>query len=161
MLQLVCEERLSESATSWLVSLLRRHGYRRAILQSDGEPSIEAVKTATLLTCPFVELVLRESPVGEHATNGVAESAMREVKRQTRTLQFSLEAHVGKIVESDSILKWIPTMASDAISLFTIGKDGLSPELRCSGRAWEKFVAQFGESVYYRPTVARAVASGM
>ena len=96
--------------------------YRRATVQSDGEPSIVALKTATLLTSPFVELVLRESPVGEHATNGVAESAMREVKRQTRTLKFALEAHVGKIVESHSILKWIPTMAVDAISFLRIGK---------------------------------------
>ena len=49
----------------WLVSLLRRLGHRRAILQSDGEPSIVALKTATLLASPFVELVLREGPVGE------------------------------------------------------------------------------------------------
>ena len=33
-------------------------------------PSIVALKTATLLASPFVELVLRESPVGEHATCG-------------------------------------------------------------------------------------------
>ena len=61
-------------------------------MQSDGEPSIVALKTATLLASPFVELVLCEIPVGEHATDGVAESAMREVKRQTRTLKFALEA---------------------------------------------------------------------
>ena len=58
-----------------------------------------ALKTATLLASPFVELVLRESPVGKQATIGVAESAMREEKRQMRFLKFALEAHVGKIVE--------------------------------------------------------------
>ena len=58
------------------------------MLQSVGGPSIVALKTAT----PFVELVLYESPFGEHSTNGFAESAMREVKRQTRTLKFALEA---------------------------------------------------------------------
>ena len=109
---------------------------------------------------PFVESVLRESPIGEHATNGVAESAMREMKRQTRTLKIALEAHVVKIVEPHSILKWIPTMAADAISFFRIGKDGLTDEMRRSGRAWKKLVAEFGRSVYYR-AVARAVASGM
>ena len=66
-------------------------------LQSDGKPSIVALKTATLLASPFVELVLRESPTGEHATKGVAESAIREVKRQTRTVKLALEPHVGKI----------------------------------------------------------------
>ena len=88
-------------------------------MQRDGEPSIAALKTATLLASPFVEVVLLESPVGEHATKGVAESAMREVKRQTRTLKFALEPHVGKIFESHSILKWMPTMAADAISFFS------------------------------------------
>ena len=110
--------------------------YRRAMLQSDGEPSIGALKTATLLASPFVALSLRESPVGEHVTNGVAESALREVKRQTWTLKFALEAHVGKIVESHSILKWIPTNAADAISFLRIGRDGLTAEMRGSGRAW-------------------------
>ena len=56
------------------------------------------LKTPTLLTDPFIDLVLRESP--EHDTNGVAESAIREVMRQTRTLKFALEAHVGTIAGS-------------------------------------------------------------
>ena len=37
------EKGVSEYATSWLVSLLRRFGSRRAILQSDGEPSVDLV----------------------------------------------------------------------------------------------------------------------
>ena len=69
-----------------------------------------------MLAVPYVELVLLESIVGEHATNGVAESAMREVKKQIRTLKFALEAHVGKIVEFHPILRWIPTTATGAIS---------------------------------------------
>ena len=52
-------------------------------------------------------------------------------------------------------------MASVAISFLRIGRDGLTAEMRRSGRAWKKVVAEFGESVYYRPAVARAVASGM
>ena len=73
----------------------------RAILQSDGEPSSVALKTAALLSAPFVELVLRESPVGEHATNVVPEFATREVKG---TLKVALESDVGKIFESHPIL---------------------------------------------------------
>ena len=52
-------------------------------------------------------------------------------------------------------------MAADAISFFWIGVDGLTAEMRRSGRAWKKLVAEFGKSVYYRPAVARAVASGL
>ena len=86
---------------------------------------------------------------------------MREVKRPTRNLKFALEAHVGKIVESHAILKWIPTMASDAISFFRIGRDGSTAEMRRPGNDWRKLVAHSGEPVFYRPAVARAVASGM
>ena len=52
-------------------------------------------------------------------------------------------------------------MTTDAISFFRIGRDGLTAEIRRSGRAWKELVAEFGESVYCRPAVARAVASGM
>ena len=52
-------------------------------------------------------------------------------------------------------------MAADAISFFTIGNDGLTAEMRRFGRAWKKLVAEIGESVHYRPAVARAVASRM
>ena len=35
-------------------------------------------------------------------------------------------------------------MASDAIHFFRIGKDGLTAEMRRSGRAWKNLVAEFG-----------------
>ena len=76
-----------------MVFFMRRLGYRREILQSDGEPSVTAFKNCDL----FGSSICRnEGPVGEHATNGVAESAMREVKRQTRMLKFALEDHVER-----------------------------------------------------------------
>ena len=79
-----------------MVSLSRRLVYRRAVLHSDGEPSIVACTTATLLAAPFVEMVFRERQVTERATNGVAEPASRKLKGQTRTLKFAQEAHVVK-----------------------------------------------------------------
>ena len=51
---------------------------------------------------------------------------------------------MGKIVESQSISRWTPTMASNAISFFSIGRDGLTAEMRRSGRAWKKFGAELG-----------------
>ncbi len=50
----------------WLCCLGRRLGYRRLILQSDGEPSICALKNAAVLAVEGVEVMSRESPVGEH-----------------------------------------------------------------------------------------------
>ena len=51
-------------------------------------------------------------------------------------------------------------MAADAISFFRIERVGLTAVIRRSGRAWKKRVTDFGESVYFCPAVARAVASG-
>ena len=49
-------------------------------------------------------------------------------------------------------------MASDAVSFFRIGSDGLTAEMRRSGSAWKNLVAALGESVCYRLAVARTVA---
>ena len=85
---------------------------------------------------------------------------MLEVNRQTGTLKFALEVHVGTIAESRTTLTWMPTMASGAVIFFRIGRDALTEEIRRSRRAWKKLVEEFGESVHNRPAVARAVASG-
>ena len=67
------EKGVSGYATSQMVCVLVALTW---LSPSDiGEPSIVALKTATLLAAPFIELVLRQSPVGENATNGVAEPA--------------------------------------------------------------------------------------
>ena len=52
-------------------------------------------------------------------------------------------------------------MAADAISFFMFGKDGLTAEMRRSGRAWKKLVAEYGEYVCYCPAIARTFAFGM
>ena len=56
------EKGVSEYAASCMVSLLRRLVYSRATLQSDGESSIAALKTATLSAAPFVVLVFACKP---------------------------------------------------------------------------------------------------
>ena len=85
---------------------------------------------------------------------------MREVKRQTRTLKFALEAHVGKIVEPHFHLE-ADTDDGSRCDLFLQDWERWLDGWNATGRAWKKLVAQFGESAYYRPAVARAVASGM
>ena len=52
-------------------------------------------------------------------------------------------------------------MTADAVSFCRIGKDGLTAEMRRSGRAWKKLITGFGESDYYRPAVKMGFASGM
>eukprot|EP00972_Heterocapsa_arctica_P039798 5864964-Heterocapsa_arctica.AAC.1 len=95
---------------------------------------------------PSIEVVLRESPVGDHQANGDAELAVREVKRQVRTLRFVLEANRGTAIREDHpILEWLPQAAADTITRYLLGADGVSAVQRRSGRPWRKMVAEFGE----------------
>eukprot|EP00971_Amphidinium_carterae_P257039 5102899-Amphidinium_carterae.1 len=75
---------IGDYATKWLVGLIKRLGYRRLILQSDGEHSIKALKDSCLPLLKGIEIIMREPPPGEHQSNGEAEVAVREVKRQIR-----------------------------------------------------------------------------
>ena len=63
---------MNEYATLLLVFWLRRLGQYCKVMQ---KPSIVAFTTVMLLVSPFVAVVLRERPIGEHAPNGVAEFA--------------------------------------------------------------------------------------
>ena len=60
-------------------------------MKSDGERSIVALKAAVRMRCGDVEILLQESPVGDHQANGAAEVAVRELKRQVRALKLMLE----------------------------------------------------------------------
>ena len=102
-----------------------------------------------------MEVILRESPVGDHQANGDAECAVGEVKRQVRVLRYALEEHMGPTKDGHPILRWLPTAAADAISRYRIGRDGLTAEQRRTGRPWKKLIAEFGESVHYREAQAR------
>ena len=72
------------------------------------------------------------------------------------TIFFLLSLSWGPCVEfwwfeSCSIFRSVPIMASESISYLMIGGDDLAAEMR-SERVWRKFVAVFGESVYYPPS---------
>ncbi|CAK0861016.1 unnamed protein product, partial [Prorocentrum cordatum] len=127
-------------------------GYRRLIFQSDGGPAIVALKTAVAVATPTVEFLPRESPAGEHQSNGGIEVTVREVKRQVRATRYALEAKLGRKVDDDHpILKWLPQCAAACIGRHRRGTDGLAGEQRRSGRDWKKLEAEFGERVMYRP----------
>ena len=58
---------------------IRNLGYKRLILKSDQERSIKALKDAVKERMMDIELVLEESPVGEHQSNGEVENAVKRM----------------------------------------------------------------------------------
>ena len=69
---------------------LRGTGYRRVVLKSDGEPSIKALKEEVRSKASGIEVVVRETRTGDKRSNGTAEVAERETKRQCRALLSTL-----------------------------------------------------------------------
>ena len=80
-----CRERKGHTAyfISFLVGFIKDLGFRRIILKCDNEPSIQS--------CAGVEVIPQGPPEGDHMANGPVEMAVREVKRQCRTLRIPSE----------------------------------------------------------------------
>ena len=137
-------------AVKYFANFLKSLGYKRVVMQSDGEPSIVALKTAAA-DAAGVECVPRESPVGEHQANGLVENACKEIKRQVRVARSALEEKVGRpLSDSDPVLAWLPRHVGDLMNRYKKGTDGRTPESRRTGKQWRKPAISYGERLYYR-----------
>ena len=118
-------------------------------MMSDGEHSIVALKEQAAREAG-VENVPQEFSVGDHRSNGLAENAAHEVKRQVRVLRSSLEEMIGKVLrEDDPVLAWLPRHAADLMRRYRKGPDGRTPEHRRCGKNWRKPAIAIGEKLYY------------
>ncbi len=123
-------------------------GHRRIVLRSNQENAIEElVKEAEKRTA--VEIVHKESPVGEAQSNAMVERAVQEVQRQTRIMKSGLERRLGmKLRREHSISTWLVTHAANTINRFRIGVDGKTAYQRVAGKRFERPVVEFGEVVW-------------
>ena len=56
-------------------------------------------------------------PEGDHMANGRVEMAVREVKRQCRTLRISAEQNTSVRISDDSpLLSWLPRFAAQVMN---------------------------------------------
>ena len=94
-------------------------GFRRIILECDNEPSTKALQDAVIHACVGVEVI------PDHMANGRVEMAVREVKRQCRSLRISAEHTTGVRISDDSpLLSWLPRFAAQVMNKMRNGKDG-------------------------------------
>ena len=106
-----CErKRPTAYSISLLVGFIKDLGFRRIILKCDDEPSTKALQDAVIQACAGVE-VIPQGPRGDRMANGRVEMAVREVKRQCRTLRISAEHNTGVRITDDSpLLSWLPVL---------------------------------------------------
>ena len=70
--------------------------------------------------------------------NGRVEMAVREVKRQCRSLRISAEQNTSVRIADDSpVLSWLPRFAAQVMNKMRIGKDGKTSEMRRTGGRWK------------------------
>ena len=93
---------------------------------------------------------------GDHMANGRVEMAVRDVKRQCRTLRISAEHDTEVRIADDS---WLPRFAEQVMNKMRIGKDGKTREMRRTCRWWRKPLALFGEKVWFRKIGEDGVSS--
>ena len=147
-----CCERKGRTAysISFLVGFIKDLGFRRIILKCDYEPSTKALQDAVIQACAGVE----------DMANGRVEMAVREVKRQCRTLRISAEHNTGvRIAEDSPFLSWFLRFTAQVMNSMRIGKDGKTSELKRTGRRWRKPMSQSGEKVWLRKIGEDGVSS--
>ena len=91
-------------------------------------------------------------PEGDHMANGRVGMAVREVKRQCRTLRNSAEHNTGgvRIADDSPLLGWLSRFAAQVMNKMRIGKDGKTSEVGRTGRRGRKPMAQFGKKVWFQ-----------
>ena len=111
-------------------------------MKCDNESSTKALQDAVIHACVGVEVIPQGPPEGDHMANRRVEMAVREVKRQCRTLRISTEQNTSVRIADDSpLLSWLPRFAAQVMNKMRIGNNRKTSEMRGTGRRWGKPMA--------------------
>jgi len=133
-----------------VVKLMRCLGLQNAILRSDGERALVALRQAVQEV--LVDVGSEDAVKGESATNGPIENAVGRLQGQARTLKSSLEEHYGGGVHpKHPVLSWLVNYCGCLISRFLKGADGRTAYERSTGKRWRIQLPEFAETVLYQP----------
>ena len=140
---------------------ISRWGLSRFIYKSDGEPALVALKRAVRQRLSAeadepsraaTEIMLEESPVGDHKANGVIERAVLSIGGQVRTLKLAVEGSFNiKLPPHSPIMHWLIPWAAFVLSRFEVGVDGRTPYERARGKSFRMATPTFGETVFFKP----------
>ena len=126
---------------SWL-------GYAQVLLKSDNEPAIAKVVVESLkaLRIQGRDASDEHSVPYDPQTNGDAESAVKMVKGQLRTMWLGLEDCIGhQVPATHPLMSWLVGHAADVRSFRVRGADGRSGYHRARGRPFGTRLLEFGE----------------
>ena len=145
-----------------LEAFLKDEGVSKIAYRSDQEPSIVATIEAALRNSgkagDITDAAPEHSAVGESASNGAAESAVKQFEDQVRTLKGALEAHMGDRLPVDhAVMRWMVQHVASIFNRHSTNSEGLTPHECRHGRRSHGRTAEFGERLlYYVPKKLRA-----
>ena len=117
------------------VAGVRELGYRgRVLICTDGEPALLALRNAIIRGLPDGATPI-STPVGESASNGGIEGAVKIVKGLLRVHLAALERRIGaKFPSNHPVLTWLVEHVGDVISKYMVVVDGKTAYERLFGR---------------------------
>ncbi len=120
------------------------------IIKSDGEGSIEAVRTAVAKY--HGGRIVTEGPArGESASNGLVEQAGQLIREYARVFKEQIEEKSEVMLESkDIIMQWVLRWAALVCSRYVVGADGRTAYQRRRGRPCKVGVVPIGEKVHFK-----------
>ena len=134
-------------------------GDTRILLKTDQEPSIVCAQRAIQDLKP--DIIPINSPVGESASNGRIENAIRRVQEKMRTLRHQLEKGIGQTIPDQSaIMAWLAKWSAELISKYAPGDDGKTPYERIRQETCKVPLVPFGEAIMYLPMKTAKASKG-
>jgi hypothetical protein len=135
-------------AVAWLVRTLNKLGVTRRILQTDQEPSIEAIATKAAQQREH-STMLRTSPRRSHQSIGAVERWHRSVQEQFRAVKLQAETSLGHTIkDGQPLCAWILRHAAWLLHRFQVTRSqGTTAFARTTGRNYSGRVAEFVEQV--------------
>ena len=124
-------------------------GYNKMNFRGDQEPALRTMMGRIKMLCGD-QCTLEDTPIGESASNGDVEGAVKRIQGHYRTTKLDLEASYGHAVPNDHpSLPWLVRHVSSTRFRESVGLDGMTAYKRIKGRDFRKELVKFGECVWY------------
>jgi len=135
---------------------IRDLGYRgRVLIRTDGEAALTALRDAIIQALPEGATPVK-TPVGESASNGGVEGAVRIFKGLLRVHLAALERRIdAKFPSNHPVLTWLVEHVGDVISKYMVSADGKTAYERLFGRPVREEGLEFGETLHWRHRPAK------
>ena len=97
-----------------------------------------------------IELMLEESPVGQHTSNGEVENTAQVIQGQLRTLRLGLQSRYQTKLRADHpVMPWVIKHAAVLINICKVGEDGRTAWERRKGQKFNRQLPEIGECVLF------------